>query len=70
MIRNATLVTDPLKLAILSNIYIVDELFNTQKQVQPAEDSADMEYIVHAAERILLKIDSALSGNENLEEVE
>lgn len=70
MIRDATLVTDPLKLAILSNIYIVDELFNAQKQVQPAGDSADMEYIAHAAERILLKIDSALNGNENLEEVE
>lgn len=70
MIRNATLVTDPLKLAILSNIYIVDELFTAQKQVQQASQNADMEYIENAAERILHTIDSALNEPENLDKVE
>lgn len=70
MIRNATLVTDPLKLAILSNIYIVDELFTAQKQVQQQSQNTDIEYIADAAERILLTIDSALNETENLDKVE
>ncbi len=68
VIQSATLVQDPLKLAILSNIYAVDELFHAQKALETGVNSADLEYIEHAADRILLKIDSALK--ENFDEVE
>ncbi len=64
-LKAATRVADPLKLSILANITLLDELARARKEAQASVVQAEFEKV---AERLIVELGAALDGEDAAED--